>query len=231
MNQFWPKSIKLTPGLNQLRDKVAEVVAVTHQSSSAKDRFEASQRQIGCQGVLKLKQHVPHRWNSLYEMFERFVELKSAIFLFLFEEEKRPEFSSEDWLTMKGLVAVLKPPYDVTTELCGEKHTTVSKVIPLTEILKAFYGSKDQSSEKATDLQKRLLTSITSRFELVESAHILALATLLDPRYKANGFERPNKIARAVQMLKEEAEFQHRRSQEDSTHQAESGELGLDSKV
>ena len=197
-------------------------MSVTQRSPSTKDQFGDAQRKVGCQIILKLLQHVPHRWNSLYQMFDRFVQLKPAIILFLSEEEKRPEFTNEEWGAMKGLVTLLKPLYDVTTELCAEKHTTVSKIIPLTKILRAIYSRREQKDKTTMDLEKRLLSSITIRFEHVESAHALSLATLLDPRYKGKGFERPEKIARAVQLLKEAAEFENKKHPEGSSQRASS---------
>ena len=222
LNLVVQDSIKSTAGFDELRDKVAQVVSVTRRSPSAKDQFEDAQRKVGCQIILKLLQHVPHRWNSLYQMFNRFVQLKPAIILFLSEEEKRPEFTNEEWGAMKGLVTLLKPLYDVTTELCAEKHTTVSKIIPLTKILRAIYSRREQKDKTTMDLEKRLLSSITIRFEHVESAHALSLATLLDPRYKGKGFERPEKIARAVQLLKEAAEFENKKHPEGSSQCASS---------
>ena len=59
---------------------------------------------------------------------------------------------------MKSLVSVLKPLYDVTMDHYGEKQATVSKVAPLTKILKAFYSRNDQSDKTALELKKRLLT-------------------------------------------------------------------------
>ena len=105
--------------------------------------------------------------------------------------------------------------------LCWKVHT-VSKIIPLTKILRAIYSRREQKDKTTMDLEKRLLSSITIRFEHVESAHALSLATLLDPRYKGKGFERPEKIARAVQLLKEAAEFENKKHPEGSSQCASS---------
>ena len=73
-------------GLDEPRDKVAQIVLVTRGSSSAKDRFESSQRQIRYQIILKYQQHI-FLIAGTFSMFERFVKLKRAIVLFLSEED------------------------------------------------------------------------------------------------------------------------------------------------
>ena len=71
-------------GLDELRDKVAQIVLVTRGSSSAKDRFESSQRQVRYQIILKHQQHLfLIRRNFLHVCKIRQVEES----LFLFEED------------------------------------------------------------------------------------------------------------------------------------------------
>ena len=73
-------------GLDELRDKVAQIMLVTRGSSSAKDRFESSQRQVGCQIILKHQQHF-FLIAGTFSMFEGFVKLKPVRVLFLSEED------------------------------------------------------------------------------------------------------------------------------------------------
>jgi hypothetical protein len=224
LNLVVQDAIKSSPELTDLREKVSEVVTITRRSPPAKDRFEACQKTAGYPDLRKLKQHVPHRWNSLYEMLQRFLDLKSAVVLFL-ADETSIQINSENWSSISALVHILKPLYDVTTELCAEKHTSVSKVIPLTKILKSFYGAelkKVQPEKFVYSVIEKVLTRFSERFEHVEVAHILALATLLDPRYKTRGFERHDRIARGIQILKDEALFEFKKQQievESQTHE------------
>jgi len=81
--------------------------------------------------VLQLHQDVSTRWNSVYDVVERFVNLKPALLLFISGEEKLDPFSSEEWAEMTQMVHILKPLYDVTVEQSTEKHTSISKVIPV----------------------------------------------------------------------------------------------------
>ena len=71
-------SIKATPGLAELTEKVSEVVTLTRKSPKAKDSFEACQKRAGFTKILRLIQSVRHRWNSLFEMLQRFLELKPS---------------------------------------------------------------------------------------------------------------------------------------------------------
>ena len=209
-------AIKSTLGLTELREKITQVVTITRQSSSAKDRFETCQKTAGYPTIRKLHQNVPHRWNSLYDMLQRFLELKLAVALFLVDDTS-VQFTSDNWAAIKAIVHILRPLFDVTTELCSEKHTSISKVIPLTKILKSFYTAeceKDQDDIVAQELSSKLLSKLKTRFEHVEASHILALATILDPRYKTKGFEKHEKIARSIQILKDEALFESKRGSE-----------------
>jgi len=196
--------LKNVPKLSALRDKVSAIVTYTRQSSRAKEKFDMYQRQLNATH-LKLHQAVPHRWNSMYFMFQRFLELKQAVILFLSEEDEFDTLSAEEWDDISIVIKLLKPLYDVTLELCSEKHTSSSKVIPLINILKKSYSQIDAERGLAKDLCAAILNEFKNRFKDVEQAHYLALATLLDPRFKNKLFENPTNIARTLRYLKDEA--------------------------
>ena len=51
-------------------------------------------------------------------------------------------FSDSDWKILEGIVETLGLLYEVSTELCAEKSTSLSKVIPLAQGLIDFYNGK-----------------------------------------------------------------------------------------
>ena len=75
-------------------------------------------------------------------MFERFLEQKAVLVLFLAEE---PNFSMsfDDWTNMKIFMEILEPLFQFTVEICAEKMTTCSKVIPIIKILRNFYFNNE----------------------------------------------------------------------------------------
>jgi len=71
--------------------------------------------------------------------------------------------------------------------------------------LKKSYSQIDAERGLAKDLCAAILNEFKIRFKDVEQAHYLALATLLDPRFKNKLFENPTNIARTLRYLKGEA--------------------------
>ncbi len=104
-------------------------------------------------------------------------------------------------------MAVLCTCCQATVELSGEKFTTASKIILLTKGLMALYSkaTTDTSGHPLKqDLAGQLLHQLVQRFEWVEELTILAIATLLDPRFKNQGFRQQEKKRKVVAALKVE---------------------------
>jgi len=93
----------------------------------------------------------------------------------------------------KEFFQLLKPFEDTTNIIRGEYYFTASKVIPIVNILK----NKLQIFELSTDIghhfKKALKDQFIKRFENIELVSLLAIATILDPRFKNINFI--NKIA------------------------------------
>ena len=139
INLIFEDAYKASEFLKDLRNKVSKVVAYINRSTSGKSKFNA------CKKTAKTKDHqliqdVITRWNSCFLMFERFLEQKDALVLFLADEDDL-SISSNDWLNIKIFCEVLEPLYFCTKEICAEKITTLSKVIPIVKNLKRIYGN------------------------------------------------------------------------------------------
>lgn len=143
---------------------------------------------------LKLIQSIETRWNSTYNMLERFIELSEKIsYIILQCPTAPPMLTALELQSTKEFVQLLKPFEDATKIICGEYYLTASKVIPIINILK----NKLQSFEPSTDIghhfKKALKDQFTKRFENIEQVSLLAIATILDPRFKNINFI--NKVA------------------------------------
>lgn len=55
----------------------------------------------------------------------------------------------------------------------------------------------------ASELKEKMLAEMKRRFERVESVHVLAIATLLDPRFKKHEFMHPLECSRTIKYVKE----------------------------
>ncbi len=195
--------LKSVPELSCLRDKISNIVSLTKNRASAKKRFKTCRRSISG-STLQLCQAEQNRWNSIYEMFERFLQLKAAITWFMAEESSLESLSIKEWSDLSSTVNILRPLYDIVVELSAEKYSTISKVIPLASILRQFYLD-EAAAHPNQSMAREILNSLQFRFDSVEDNNLLAVSTLLDPRFKSKLFDKPDTIVRAKKFLGDEA--------------------------
>ena len=80
---------------------------------------------------LSLIQDVKTRWNSVYYMVERVLEIKDSLIIAITKIEAHlPIFNKEEWDIAQDLVNILSPVEAATRTLCGDKYTTSSLIIP-----------------------------------------------------------------------------------------------------
>lgn len=185
---------------------------VLQQSYKAKVAFEKCQRDCQVDPVLILVNPGPTRWNGYYMMLEKCLELKRALTLFFLEFDVEDPITNIEWELATKLVKIMKPLYDVTVQMSGEKFVSVSQVIPLVGILTGKYKVYEDFDENmatiAEDFSHKIGTSIEERLaNKVEENPTYAIATILDPRFKTVGFFGGSlKIKIAKQFVKQEAE-------------------------
>jgi len=110
----------------------SKIVASFRQSSKRTYALENYLAEKECK-KLNLVQSCPTRWNSTLDMFERLLELRSAVVVIMSD---RTLFNSkiakdqellEDWEKIEILVTLLKP-LKTATVLCADQNVTVSMV-------------------------------------------------------------------------------------------------------
>lgn len=127
---------------SQLRDlviKVKKIVKFFRCSENASRELNILQEKSGAKPPLKLIQEVRTRWNSCYEMLDRFINLSDYVNQALLKVQKDkssrskpPNVLSGDDLDMLIEVRdVLYPLWFATHEASADKHVTLSKCIPL----------------------------------------------------------------------------------------------------
>ncbi|XP_024875989.1 zinc finger BED domain-containing protein 1-like [Temnothorax curvispinosus] len=152
----------------------------------------------------KLIQSVPTRWNSTYYMLERFIELSENITIILLKFPKAPPMLSALELQLaKEVIQVLAPIEAVTKEICGEQYVTSSKIIPLINCLKRKVNTlKDElTSSTAIQLLESLSVNINMRFGDIENNTMLAVSTLLDPRFKRLHFNNQDACLQTINKI------------------------------
>ncbi|CAH0407647.1 unnamed protein product [Chilo suppressalis] len=183
--------------------KVKHVVEYFHRSIPGAKKLCEIQQQMNLT-PLKLKQDVVTRWNSTFEMLQRFLQIKSAVIATLALMRDDLALSQDDWIIIENALPILKIFNDVTVEISGEKYVTASKYIVFCKLINIKLIKLPESEiTPIKNLIADLKTHMLQRFHDIESNVLLCEATILDPRFKKNGFSDPRKYERAASHLKQ----------------------------
>lgn len=154
--------------VSRLLGRVRRIVTFFHKSTSAFSILQEKQTLLNIPKH-KLIQDVATRWNSSYDMLDRFLEQQPAIVAALMHKDLRKRekdlftIKEDDVTTAEDIVAVLKPVKSATTVLCSEKSPTLSVVYPLfTQIMRNMSADnndkpliRDLKKAFSNDFQKR----------------------------------------------------------------------------
>ncbi|XP_037875893.1 E3 SUMO-protein ligase ZBED1 [Bombyx mori] len=182
--------------------KVKHVVEYFHRSSPGAKKLKEIQQQMELE-PLKLKQDVITRWNSTYDMLHRIVKIKNAVIATLALMRNDLSLSQDDWTIIEKSIPLLNIFYEVTKEISGEEYVTASKVIVYCKLInKQIEKCTEETLAPIQELIKSLALQMTQRFHDIESNVLLSEATILDPRFKKNGFSSVRNYERAAAQLK-----------------------------
>ncbi|XP_059902138.1 E3 SUMO-protein ligase ZBED1-like [Gadus macrocephalus] len=130
--------------MDRLLGRIRKVVSHFHRSTTAAHVLKTRQE------MLKLPTHklihdVPTRWNSTYDMLERYLEQQAAIYSALTDKTLKKNvkdiitLSDDDVRVAEEVLQVLKPLKTVTSLLSTETSPSVSMILPLkTRILQSM---------------------------------------------------------------------------------------------
>nr|CAD7260408.1 unnamed protein product [Timema shepardi] len=185
-------------------DEMGHVALTSDNSVVQSDLLRSKQNASGIENPLKLILDVKTRWNSVYHMLERYIELSSIVHPILLQNPKAPLAPTAVELnSAKQLLNILKPVEYVTREVSGEKCATISKIIPLINCLRAQVMAVDETDSELVEVVKEaLLKAIDDHFGNVEECHLVALACFLDPRFKNIHFSDPKAYANNISLLR-----------------------------
>ncbi|XP_055842541.1 zinc finger BED domain-containing protein 4-like [Episyrphus balteatus] len=92
--------------------KVKAIVEYFKRSAQGLQKLKAVQKQMNMP-ELKLKQDVPTRWNSTFDMLERIVKIKDAVITVIALNRIDLSLDKEDWMIIEETLPLLKPFYEV----------------------------------------------------------------------------------------------------------------------
>ncbi|GFY39790.1 vesicular integral-membrane protein VIP36 [Trichonephila inaurata madagascariensis] len=151
---------------------------------------------------LGLIQSVSTRWNSVFYQLERFVELSEIIAPILLKYPKSPAMLTAQQLeVVKDIVNILRPLEVITKEISGEDYFTASKIIPIVSCLNETYNTMKTSTDIGAKIRTLIVDGLKKSFGSVEQVHLLAAATILDPRFKKIHFADQEACSQAINRI------------------------------
>ncbi|KAH8304833.1 hypothetical protein KR059_011218, partial [Drosophila kikkawai] len=152
-----------------------------------------------------LVQEMPTRCNSAYEMIKRVILTNEYIGVVLAVSHNSPSpLSAEDIDVLKEISILLAPCADATLSVSTNTNVSISLIIPvICELFHKVNGFDLKTIEgiAAADYMK---IRLRERLFAYETRTIPRIATILDPRFKKQGFLAQSNSEEAAKALQEE---------------------------
>lgn len=198
VNNVGEDTTKLVEELTTLNNTVKRLVTWFRYRVDASRELKKEQEKKGLIPK-RLVQECITRWNTKYEMMERYLELQNDVSIVLFKRTDGPDILNvAERGELREIVRLLKPLKEVTQDISGQKYITLSLVLPLTHCMKSYIQGVQTTTDVGRALKKQLLQSISTRLETLEKVPLIAMATILDPRFKKMYFQNPMNALHAI---------------------------------
>lgn len=206
LSHLVPNALQSIKPAMEIINKVKKIVTLTRHSVVASDELKRLQKRDGKtdRTVLKFIQDVETRWNSTYYMLERFLTLEEYVYPVMSKCANMPDMLSRTEISvLKDLVALMSPVASVINEISGENYPTCSIIIPIIHCMTAAITDCIITTEIGNSIpnqfQTSLLNQINNKFHHLESIRIMAISTILDPRFKRLHFKSALAASNAIQ--------------------------------
>ncbi|KAK1559176.1 hypothetical protein Q3G72_011529 [Acer saccharum] len=164
--------------------KICESIRYIKGSQVRKQKCVESVNHIGLDSKMGMRQDVPTRWNSTFLM------LQSALYyrrvwcaLEMLDSNYKHCPSPTKWEKVEKIATFLQHFYDVTCSFSGSKYPTSNLYFP--NVLSTYLLLK-KNLESNDVFMKNMTTKMYSKYDKYwgDFSVILAIALVLDPRYK-----------------------------------------------
>ncbi|KAK7877985.1 hypothetical protein WMY93_031365 [Mugilogobius chulae] len=179
-----------TPTVSRLLGRIRQIVTFFRKSTTASHVLQQKQKLLNMPGH-KLMSDVQTRWNSAFDMLERFLEQQPAVCAALLSPEVRKNakelwtLTEADIACAEDAAAALRPLKVATLVMSEEKTPTVSVVAPLISQLSQGAVVKTSDSAVTRDIKHAIAEDLGKRYP---DKTFLRMASALDPRFKALPF-------------------------------------------
>ena len=179
-----------TTAVGRLLGKIRHIVTFFRKSALASQVLQEKQKLLNLPKH-KLMNDVPTRWNSAFDMVERFLEQQPAICATLLSAEvcKNAKelwtMSDTDLTNAEDVAKTLRPLKVATLVMSEEKTPTVSIIAPLQAQLCQGSAEQPDDSGIVKEVKRALAQDLGKRYS---NKSFLQMASALDPRFKALPF-------------------------------------------
>ncbi|KAK3106359.1 hypothetical protein FSP39_018462 [Pinctada imbricata] len=178
--------------VSHILSRIRRIVSFFHRSSVAAASLKTQSESLSIP-YHKLIIDVPTRWNSAFDMLERFLEMQFAVTAVLksksvskIKEKDISSFTDDDLLFAEDVMNTLKPMKTITTSLCTERIPTLSVIQPLQHSIKMLMSPKDDDKPAIKALKSAILNDLGGRYN--QQSNFLSKVSFVDPRFKSLPF-------------------------------------------
>uniref|UniRef100_A0A182W7V9 HAT C-terminal dimerisation domain-containing protein n=1 Tax=Anopheles minimus TaxID=112268 RepID=A0A182W7V9_9DIPT len=151
--------------IKSTKENVKSIVMHFEISSKAAQKLSEMQTNLN-HPQLKIKQDCPNRWNSTYEMLDRFKQNIIPLASCIATLKISSKLEEEDWVIIEQATKILK--------------SLLQKIIDKKE--------REILHPKVIEIVDELIVGLQNRFEKTNNLELVSYAILIDPRFKKNGF-------------------------------------------
>jgi hypothetical protein len=166
--------------LQNIRDSVKYVRG----SQLRKQNFLQAMNQMSLDSKKWIKQDVPTRWNSTYLMLETAIHYRRTFsYLEIIDSNYKHCPTAFEWEKTINICWFLASFYHATCEFSGTKYFTANLYFP---VIFDIYVTLNEEVESKDKYKRLMETQMLSKFKKYwpKFSVVLALAAVLDPRYK-----------------------------------------------
>lgn len=226
LNDVIQSSLSASSELTLLIEKCRRIVAFVRSNDTAKQqlletqmhdknlKMQHAQAQVldinaatDVKYPLKMKKDNASEWISTFYMLQRIATLKNVLVKILNNFSSAVDvLTRSDWIAIEETISLLKAFEVVILELCNEPYQFASKVVPVTLGLNSLINNCNTLTLNCIEkVRKDILSQLRKRLGHVEQNLMLAMATILDPRFKNIAFQSETAVEAAIQELTTEA--------------------------
>ena len=153
----------------RLLGRIRRIVTFFHKSTTATIVLASKQLMLGIPQH-KLVNDVPTRWNSSYDMIERFLEQQPALLCAHTSSDVRRNasdivtLSDDDINESERAIEVLKPLKAATAIMCNQHFPTVSLMYPLKAQIESSMVEKDTDSVLVKEVKMAVREDLAKRY-------------------------------------------------------------------